>query len=93
MHVLNMLNTRYFIERGTDGNPVAHRNPDALGNAWFIKYIQWVPNADAEMKALDNINEKDTVVIDERFRNMITGMPVYDPSASIRLLSNDLNAI
>lgn len=93
IRVLNMLNTKYVIQRGPDGQPVAQRNPDAMGNAWFVKHIQWVPNADAEMKALDNLNPKDTVVIDERYKPDVQGTPVYDSAAAIRLVANNLNTI
>lgn len=51
--VLNMLNTKYLIAPGQNGTPMAQANPDACGNAWFVQEIQWVPDADAEMKALD----------------------------------------
>lgn len=93
IHVLNMLNAKYIIAAGPDGQPVAQRNPEALGNAWFVKHIEWVAGADAEMKALDNINAKDTVVIDQRFKEDVKGTPVYDSAAVIRLRSNDLNTI
>ncbi|KAA2239138.1 YfhO family protein [Chitinophaga agrisoli] len=93
IQVLNMLNTKYVIQQGPDGQPVAHRNPDALGNVWFVKHIQWVPNADAEMGALDHINPKDTVVIDQRYKADVKGEPAYDSTASIRLVANDLNKI
>ncbi|MEZ4912337.1 MAG: hypothetical protein R2774_15925, partial [Saprospiraceae bacterium] len=43
--VLNMLNTKYFILQGADGNPMAQMNPAALGNAWFINNIRYVNNA------------------------------------------------
>jgi len=93
IQVLNMLNTKYVIQPGPNGQPVAQRNPDALGNAWFVKHIQWVPNADAEMKALDNFHPKDTVVIDQRYKADVKGEPVYDSAASIQLVANNLNTI
>ena len=49
MNVLNMLNTRYFIVRGQNNAPMAQRNPDAMGNAWFVDEIKWV---DSPMKKL-----------------------------------------
>ena len=35
-NVLNMLNTRYIVLN----NGQVHRNPDALGNCWFVQNIQ-----------------------------------------------------
>jgi len=93
LHVLNMLNAKYIIVPGADGQPVAQQNPQALGNAWFVKHIEWVSNADAEMKALDNINAKDTVVIQQLYKGDVKGTPVYDSSATIHLRSNELNTI
>jgi len=93
MQVLNMLNTKYIIQSGPDGQPVAHRNPDALGNAWFVKNIQWVPNADSEMTALDHFDPGSTAVIDQRYKPDVTGQPVYDSTANIHLLANNLNTI
>jgi hypothetical protein len=52
--VLNMLNTRYFIQDGPSGQAVASApNPQACGNAWFVSEIKWVKNADEEMAALN----------------------------------------
>ena len=49
MQVLNMLNTKYFIVAGQGGAPVAQKNTDALGNAWFVMNKQIVANADQEI--------------------------------------------
>jgi hypothetical protein len=93
MQVLNMLNTKYLIQAGPNGQPAVQRNPNALGNAWFVKQIQWVPNADAEMGALDHLDTKDTVVIDQRYKADVKGTPAYDSTATIKLIANDQNTI
>ncbi|MGF6929446.1 hypothetical protein QFZ48_004946 [Chitinophaga sp. W2I13] len=95
MAVFNMLNTRYFIVPDQrSGQPVAQRNPGALGNAWFVKAIQWAPNANAEMKALDHFNPADTVIIDQRFQQT-TGafIPAADSNARIVLDKYGLNEL
>jgi hypothetical protein len=94
LNVLNMLNAKYVITPGQGGQQVvAQRNPQALGNAWFVKDIVWAPNADAEMKALDNLNTKDSVVIDQRFKSAVKAQPVYDSAATIALRKNDVDEI
>jgi len=93
LHVLNMLNAKYVIVPGQQGQPVVQTNPDAFGNAWFIKGILWVPNADAEMKALDNLNTRDSVVIDQRYKSAVTADPVFDSAATIKLVKNDVDSI
>ncbi|MBW8686955.1 YfhO family protein [Chitinophaga rhizophila] len=93
LQVLNMLNTKYVIVPGADGQPVAQRNPEALGNAWFVKHIVWVKNADEEMAMLDHMNTRDSVVIDERYREIVKSMTMYDSTGKISLAANNLNEI
>jgi hypothetical protein len=93
LQVLNMLNAKYIIVPGEGGAPVAQLNPDALGNAWFVKAIKWVPNADAEMNELNTLHTKDTVVIDQRYQLDVKGTPLFDSSATIKLIANNLNSI
>lgn len=71
MAVLNMLNTRYFIEQGAQG-PVASYNPNALGNAWFVDSVKIVKNADEEISALNGFNPSSIAVVDERFASELT---------------------
>ncbi|TWF39643.1 membrane protein YfhO [Chitinophaga polysaccharea] len=87
MHVMNMLNTKYFIvpDQKT-GQPIAQRNPDAYGNAWFVKDIIWAPDANTEMKTLDYLNTRDSAVIDKRFQAQVGNFkPGADSSAAIKL--------
>lgn len=95
MAVFNMLNTKYFIVPDRQsGQPVAQQNPGALGNAWFVKAINWVPDANTEMLALDHFNPKDTVIIDKRFQNTTgTFTPAADSSSKIVLTKYGLNAL
>ncbi|PSL20875.1 YfhO family protein [Chitinophaga ginsengisoli] len=93
INVLNMLNAKYVIVPGNDGHPVAQRNPDALGNAWFVKHILWARDANTEMKALDHLDTKDSVVIDERYKVLIKDNPAFDSTATISLIANNLNEI
>ena len=65
MQVYNMLNVKYFILPGDDGEEVAQQNPDANGNAWFVKNIKYVKTADQEIRALDSTLTKSTVVVNE----------------------------
>ena len=67
MNVMNMLNAKYFIVRGENNQPLAQRNPNALGNAWFVSEIMVVDNADDEIEKLGQINTANQVVVDQRF--------------------------
>ncbi|MDR1054251.1 MAG: hypothetical protein LBL90_00075 [Prevotellaceae bacterium] len=66
-YVLNMLNTKYIILPGQNNAQQLLRNPNAMGNAWFVDEIKWVDNADEEIAALADINPAKTAVIDKRF--------------------------
>jgi hypothetical protein len=95
MHVLNMLNTKYFIVPDQkSGQPVAQRNPGAYGNAWFVKDIIWAPDANTEMKTLDYLNSRDSAVIDKRFASQLGNFkPNADSTASIMLTKYGLNKL
>ncbi|MCH5327511.1 MAG: YfhO family protein [Coprobacter sp.] len=63
LHVLNMLNTKYFIVDGEDRQtPQVIFNEEAAGNAWFISSVKWVDSPREEMNALTEFNEKTTAI-------------------------------
>jgi hypothetical protein len=79
MAVLNMLNTKYFIQPTKNG-PVAMQNPGALGNVWFVDSIKIVANADEEIAALNGFNPKTTAIVDRRFETMVNNIPATTDS-------------
>lgn len=50
--VLNMLNTKYIITKGQNGD-MAVPNPDALGNAWFVSGLKFTRTADETIMSMD----------------------------------------
>ncbi len=52
--VYNMLNVKYFIQP-TETGPVIRPNPEALGNAWFVKNLKIVQTRDQEIKSLGKV--------------------------------------
>ncbi|MGN6266376.1 MAG: YfhO family protein [Ginsengibacter sp.] len=89
MRVFNMLNTKYFIVNDPQtGKPVAQLNPGAFGNCWLVKGIKYVDNADQEMAALDNTDLRDTAVVENKYKSLITTAPQYDSIAYIKLVEN-----
>lgn len=91
MQVLNMLNTKYFIVPDDKGVKQAQLNPDANGSAWFVKNIKFVNSANAEIKALDSLNTKNTVVIDKRkLPENINFNIQQDSTATIQLTNYDV---
>ncbi len=92
--VLNMLNTKYIIQKNQLGQTQAVQPVDgALGTCWLVKEINYVKNAKEEMAALDNFHPKDTAVIQESFKGSIAFTPEYDSTASIQLIKNNNDAV
>ncbi|MCY7293125.1 MAG: YfhO family protein, partial [Ferruginibacter sp.] len=81
--VLNMLNAKWIITGEAD-KVQAVQNPGALGNVWFIKGVNFVKGPVAEMKALTNLNTRDSAVVDESFKPMVTAFSPADSSAIIK---------
>lgn len=62
INVLNMLNAKYIIGQGENGEPFPYVNNEANGNAWFVKQLEKVDNANQEIKALDSLDNKNVAV-------------------------------
>jgi hypothetical protein len=93
MAVFDMLNVKYFIQKNGGLTQNVQQNPGALGSAWLVKNIQFVKDADAEMKALDNFNPKDTAFVQDAFKTAVPFMPEADSTAGIKLVKNDNDII
>ena len=87
-NVLNMLNARYVVVPGQNNQPQVQRNPDALGNAWFVDQYQLVDDANAEILALNELNPADTAVIDKRFAEMVKGKNLERDSNSVIMMEH-----
>lgn len=82
--ILAMLNTRYIVTQ--DGN--VQRNPEALGNVWFVNEVKAVGNANEEILALNNFNPALTAVVDTTQSNLTSQnlhITSFDSSATIAL--------
>lgn len=93
-NVLNMLNTKYFIlPAGRNGEAIPIQNPYAYGNAWFVKNVSYVANANEEIETLYDINPRETAVVDKRFEETLKGVTTNntDSLASITLTSYSPN--
>jgi hypothetical protein len=92
MNVFNMLNTKYFIVPDQNKQPQPQVNFEALGNAWFVRDVKMVKNADEEINALDTFRPKETAIVDQRFESFIKGVSInYDSTATISLKSYSPN--
>jgi len=88
MEVFNMLNAKWFITKGQNGQEQAQLNQQALGSAWLVDDFKVVPNADAEMAALSDFDPASTAIVDERFKEYLPENPT-EQNANIQLTSYD----
>lgn len=81
--ILNMLNTKYIIYN--PGAP-AIENPFAFGNAWFVKNVNIVDNANDEMTQLGAHDLKTTAIVRKEFESNIVDVANVDSTATIQLI-------
>lgn len=86
MHVLEMLNTKYAIVTNPQTKQPMVQRINNCGNAWFVKEIKWVKNADEEMKALDNFEPRQTAVVDERYKKMVPDNAIGSDTAGTAMV-------
>ncbi|MBU2914814.1 YfhO family protein [Reichenbachiella agariperforans] len=79
--VLNMLNTKYF-KAGEEARAVIP-NPAANGNAWFVKEVVEVNNADDELMTMMSLDTKTEAVVD--MAKFELGTIAYDSAAQVTL--------
>ena len=87
-NVLNMLNTKYIVTRQG-----VYPNPDAMGNAWFVNEVLFVPTPDDESAALNTLDLIKSAVADEQFREVLTCAPQPNENDEIVLTEYKPNAL
>ena len=80
MNVLNMLNTRYVItQQGVQ------YNPEAFGNAWFVRDVQWVNTPNEEIEAIADADLRQVAFMDTCWRSKVKGNVAMTQPATITL--------
>ena len=82
MGVLNMLNARYIVVQGGQ----VQRNPEALGNCWFVQEIRCVDDANAEILALNDFDPATTAVVDNSLFSIPNSQFAIDSSDHIEMV-------
>ena len=99
MQVLNMLNAKYFIVPNSDGNFEAQQNGAANGNVWFVEKIKVVASANEEIQALDSLNTKKEVVVNQKelytsgSSSVVSLLIEQDSTARIRLTDYSVTSL
>jgi hypothetical protein len=89
MPIVNMLNTKYILQADQAGKESVFLNPDALGAAWFVTAVKFEPTPAAVMNALDNFHPRDTAVVFEKDKALVSYTPQASPGDTITLVKND----
>lgn len=84
--VVNMMNTKYVITGNIATDTLS--NPQALGNAWFVKGIDYKKGPAEVMSSLSNFNPKDTAIVEEKDKNAELSGLSFDSTATIQLVNN-----
>ncbi len=86
LSVFNMLNVKYLVRQDEEGNAFPIKNPNANGNAWFIKELRQVNSADEEIRALDSLDTSTIAVVNSsKFKNINRFDYQLDSTATITL--------
>lgn len=72
--VYNMLNTRYLIEKGADGQIRPSVNNGALGTVWLVNKIKWVNSPEEEIGALYAFDPKEEAIVHREFSSNLEGL-------------------
>ena len=81
MSIINMLNVRYLIVPGKNGEQQVQRNPQALGNCWFVDRVEFVGSPDEEIKAISNFIPTEVAYIDKEWEKSLPAMQEYSNNA------------
>lgn len=89
IEILNMLNVKYIIQTDSTGAAFPVQNPNANGNAWFVRNVILVNKADSVMRELNKLDTKNVAVFNvhdygSKFKNARL-KEKFDNNGNIRL--------
>jgi hypothetical protein len=86
--ILNMLNMKYFIypnQQQKGGAPQYAINRNALGNAWFLRDVSFVKNADSAIVALGTLDTKYNGIVETELKELVEKNNTIDSAAKVTL--------
>lgn len=72
-YVVNMLNTKYIIQKDENDQPTIRQNPGAKGNAWFVERFKMVENANEEIETLNEFQPHFEAIVHKEFSDYVAG--------------------
>jgi hypothetical protein len=91
LNVINMLNTKYIIIPTGENKTMPLPNQQANGNAWFVKSLRFVLDADSEIVGLYYINTKAEAVLNKKYKTELRLKETYEGEGQIKLTSYEPN--
>ncbi|MCR5820362.1 MAG: YfhO family protein [Bacteroidaceae bacterium] len=91
--VLNMLNMKYAIFPLQDGQKMPLMNKHAMGNAWFVRDIKAVDNADDELAELKSVDLRTTAVMRQEDAEALKSVLSVDSAARLQLTAYEANSL
>ncbi|WP_291869063.1 YfhO family protein [Maribacter sp.] len=92
--VLNMLNVKYVVQQDEEGRSYPATNPEANGNAWFIKKLTAVSSANGEIQGLGTLDNKNEAVVNTASFPAINRFNFQtDSTTTIALIDYKLNRL
>lgn len=74
LRVASMLNAKYFIRKGQNGEKTVEQNSMALGNAWFVDNIIFAQDDQTEAERLRTFEPNRSAIIHQEFRDYVAGL-------------------
>ncbi|HEX6427791.1 MAG TPA: YfhO family protein [Niastella sp.] len=85
---INMLNTKYIIDKDSTGKDIIATNNEALGVAWFVQSVQFANSPEAVMNALHSLNPKKSAIVFGKDKNLLHYDSSQNSSDTITLIEN-----
>ncbi|MBO9202854.1 MULTISPECIES: YfhO family protein [Niastella] len=85
---INMLNTKYIIERDSTGKDVVRMNANALGPVWFVDSLRFESTPEAVMNGLSTLDPKGTAIVFTKDKELLSYTSSKNSSDVIKLIEN-----
>lgn len=85
---INMLNTKYIIERDSTGKDVVRLNAGASGAVWFVNSVQFESSPEAAINALSTLNPREKAIVFTQDKGLVNYTSSKHGSDTIRLIEN-----
>jgi len=87
LKVISMLNGKYIITQKEEGQITPMRNPEALGNAWYVSNLSMAATPVKECDLLGKVDLASTIVVGEDFKDYVSAFKPAAQGSEIKLTS------